>query len=111
MTAASPSTSVGEELARDNIRVFGILIGAGEDGMGGEGGMTTVSGLTGGKVFTAGDTSALDGVFKEIDRMQKAHFKQSTADWVDDYSLLSWTGLGTCLLYGLSLLGLRYTPW
>lgn len=103
--------AVGEELARDNIRVFGILIGAGEDGMGGEGGMTTVSGLTGGKVFTAGDTSALDGVFKEIDRMQKAHFKQSTADWVDDYSLLSWTGLGTCLLYGLSLLGLRYTPW
>jgi Ca-activated chloride channel family protein len=100
--------AVAEELARDNIRVFGIQIG--QDDMGG-GGMETVAAGTGGKVFTAGDPAALDGVFREIDRMQKARFKQTTADWVDAYTPIALAGLGSVLLYGLSLLGLRYSPW
>lgn len=103
--------AVAEELAQHDIRVFGILIGAGEDGMGGQGGMETVAAGTGGKVFTAGDPAALDGVFREIDRMQKARFKQSAADWVDDFTPMSLTGLASLLLYGLSLLGLRFSPW
>ena len=96
-----------EELAAANIRVFIILIG--EDS--GSGGVETIAGGTGGKVFQAGDPSALDGVFREIDRMQKARFKQVTADWVDNYTGLSVTGLIATGLYLLSLLGLRYTPW
>ena len=103
--------AVAGELIQDNVRVFGILIGGGEDGMGGEGGMETVAAGTGGKVFTAGDPAALDGIFHEIDRMQKARFKQKTADWVDAYTPLSLAGLGSVLLYALSLLGLRYSPW
>ncbi|MGC4014711.1 MAG: VWA domain-containing protein [Luteolibacter sp.] len=99
-----------EELVAANIRVYGILVGGGEDGMG-TGGMETISGTTGGKVFNVGDRSALDNVFREIDRMQKARFKQVTADWVDDYTPLSIAGLVTAALYVLSLLGLRYTPW
>ena len=62
-------------------------------------------------MFKAGDPSALDGVFREIDQMQKARFKQVTADWVDNYTGLSITGLIAASMYLLSLLGLRYTPW
>lgn len=101
--------AVAQELAEENIRVFGILVG-GEGEMGG-GGMETIASATGGKVFTAGDRSALEGIFREIDGMQKARFKQVTADWVDDYTPLSLVGLGLALFAGLSWLGLRFTPW
>lgn len=99
---------IAEELSAANVRVFGIQVG--NDGVGG-GGMETICGTTGGKVFNVEDRSALDNVFREIDRMQKARFKQVTADWVDDYTPLSIAGLVTAALYVLSLLGLRYTPW
>jgi Ca-activated chloride channel homolog len=59
------------------------------------GGLATIAAGTGGKVFTAGDRAALDAVFREIDRMQKARFKQVTADWVDDYTPLALAGLGS----------------
>jgi Ca-activated chloride channel family protein len=97
-----------EELAAAKIRVFSISIG--DDGMG-AGGLETIAAGTGGKVFQAGDPAALDEVFREIDRMQKARFKQVTADWVDDYTGLSLAGLVAGGLYLLSLTGLRYTPW
>jgi Ca-activated chloride channel family protein len=100
---------VAEALAQDRIRVFSILIG-GEEG-GGAGGLETIAAGTGGKVFTAGDRSALEKIFREIDSMQKARFKQVTADWVDDFTPLSLAGLAALALFGFSLLGLRYTPW
>ncbi len=100
---------VAEELAAANIRVFIIMVG--NDGGSGADGVETIAAGTGGKVFQAGDRSALDNVFREIDRMQKARFKQVTADWVDDYTPLSVIGIVAAALYLLSLLGLRYTPW
>ena len=100
---------VAEELAAANIRVFIIMVG--NDGGMGADGVETIAAGTGGKVFQAGDPSALDNVFHEIDRMQKARFKQVTADWVDDYTPLSVIGIVAAALYLLSLLGLRYTPW
>lgn len=102
--------SVAQELAERNIRVFSVLIGA-EGFGGGSDGLYTIAATTGGKVFTAGDPAALDTVFHEIDGMQKAKFKQVTADWVDDYTPLAVLGLTAALLLALSLLGLRYTPW
>jgi Ca-activated chloride channel homolog len=102
---------VAEQLAEHDIRVFSILIG-GDGGMDmGSGGLETIAGGTGGKVFTAGDRSALEGIFREIDGMQKARFKQMTADWVDHFTPLALTGLAVASFYGLTLLGLRYTPW
>jgi Ca-activated chloride channel family protein len=95
-------------LAAQNIRVFSILIG---DDSGGIASLQTIAAGTGGKVFQAGDRSALDNIFREIDRMQKSHFKQVSSDWVDDYTVLSLTGLIAGALYLLSLLGLRYNPW
>jgi len=99
---------VADELAAAKVRVFSIVCG--DDGAG-LASLGTIAAVTGGKVFQAGDPAALDGVFREIDHMQKARFKQVTADWVDDYTALSITGLATAALYLLSLLGLRYTPW
>lgn len=97
---------IAEELAAQSIRVFSIMIGA----VGNEG-IYTIAAYTSGKVFEVGDPTALNAVFREIDHMQKAKFKQVTSDWVDYYRPLSLAGLVTAGLWGLSLLGLRYTPW
>ncbi len=100
--------AVAEELAAEGIRVFGILVG--NDG-GGEGGLETVCALTDGRMFTAGDPSALQEVFREIDRMQKARFKPSTAEWVDWNLPFVTAGFSTLLLMALASWGLRFTPW
>jgi len=98
---------IAEELAEEDIRVFTIMIGGGF----GVDGIHTIAAYTSGKVFQADDRSALNAVFREIDQMQKAKFKQVTSDWVDYYRPLSLAGLIGAGLWGLSLLGLRYTPW
>jgi len=99
---------IARELADLNIRVFTILIG--NDSFGTEG-IYTIAGGTAGKVFRVEDPGAFDSVFREIDRMQTAKFKQVTADWVDFYRPLTLSGLGVLGLFVLSLFGLRYTPW
>ena len=99
---------IGQELAEQKIRVFTILIG---NDMFGTDGVYTIAALTNGKAFQAGDPGSLETIFQEIDAMQKAKFRQTTADWVDFYVPLTWTGLGLAGLWALSLLGLRYTPW
>jgi Ca-activated chloride channel homolog len=99
---------IAQELADARIRVFTILIG---NDMFGIDGIYTIATGTAGKVFQAGDPGALNAVFHEIDQMQKAKFRQVTSDWVDYYRPLSLAGLVAAGLWGLSLLGLRYTPW
>lgn len=103
--------NVAQELAEQKIRVFSILIGNAGMAEPGADGLYTIAAATGGKVFLAGDPAGLEAIFHQIDSMQKAKFKQVTADWVDDYLPLSVTGLAAAALFGLSLLGLRYTPW
>jgi Ca-activated chloride channel homolog len=99
---------VAQDLAQAKARVFTILVG--NDGFGIDGIYTIASG-TGGKVWEAGDPAALASVFHEIDRMQKAKFKQVTSDWVDCYKPLSLAGAIVAGLWALALFGLRYTPW
>jgi hypothetical protein len=74
-------------------------------------GIYTIAAVTQGKVFLADEPGTLTSVFHEIDRMQKAKFKQVTSDWVDYYQPLALAGLVIAGLWGLGLLGLRYTPW
>lgn len=100
---------IADELAEARIRVFTILIGS-DSGFGIDG-IHTIAATTGGKVFSAADTATLRAVFSEIDRMQKAKFKQVTSDWVDDYRVLTIVGLVAAGLWVLGMLGLRYTPW
>lgn len=99
---------IAQELADARIRVYTILIG---NDMFGVDGVYTVAAMTAGKVFRAEEPGALETVFREIDQMQKAKFKQITADWVDYYRPLSFAGLALAGLWGLTLFGLRYTPW
>lgn len=99
---------VGQELADANIRVYTILIGSDFFGVDG---IYTIAALTGGKVFRAEEPGALDTIFREIDQMQKARFKPTTADWVDFYRPLAFSGLGLGAAWLLTLFGLRYTPW
>ncbi len=101
---------IGQQLAAARIRVFTILIGNDAGGFGADG-IYTIAALTAGKVFQAADQGALSMVFHEIDGMQKAKFKQVTSDWVDYYRPLALAGLLIAAVWGLSLLGLRYTPW
>lgn len=100
---------IAQELADAKIRVFTILIG-GATGFGIDG-IYTIAAVTQGKVFLADEPGTLTSVFHEIDRMQKAKFKQVTSDWVDYYQPLALAGLVIAGLWGLGLLGLRYTPW
>lgn len=101
---------IAQQLADAKIRVFTILIGNDPGGFGVDG-IYTIASVTSGKVFRAEDQSALGTVFQEIDRMQKAKFKQVTSDWVDYYRPLSFAGLALAGIWGFGLLGLRYTPW
>ena len=106
--AGGADRQISQDLADARIRVYTILIG--HDTFGTEGVYTIAAG-TGGKVFRVEDPGALETVFREIDQMQKAKFKQVTSDWVDYYRPLAATGLGLAALFGLTLFGLRYTPW
>jgi Ca-activated chloride channel family protein len=99
---------IAQELADAKIRVFTIICG---NDMFGIESMQMIGTVTGGKLFQVEDSTALGNVFREIDRMQKAKFKQVTSDWVDYYRPLSLAGLLTAGLWCLSLLGLRFTPW
>jgi hypothetical protein len=101
---------VAQQLADAKIRVFTILIGNDGGGFGIDG-IHTIAAGTQGKVFRVEDQGALSTVFQEIDQMQKAKFKQVTSDWVDYYRPLCLTGLIIAAIWGLGLLGLRYTPW
>jgi Ca-activated chloride channel family protein len=99
---------IAQELADAKIRVYTILIG---NDMFGVDGVYTIAAITAGKVFRVEDPGALDSVFREIDQMQKAKFRQTTSDWVDFYRPLSFAGLAAAGLWVLTLFGLRYTPW
>jgi Ca-activated chloride channel family protein len=99
---------IAQELADQKIRVFTILIG---NDTFGTGGIYTIGAYTGGKVFRVEDSGAFEAVFREIDQMQKAHFKQISSDWVDFYTPLALAGLCAAGLWAFTLLGLRFTPW
>ena len=43
--------------------------------------------------------------------MQGTRLEQVAADYVDDFDLLSWIGIGILGLHLLLQFFLRYTPW
>ena len=97
---------VAEDLKNAAIRVFAVVIGVEPSA-----GVPTSCSTTGGKAFRAGDPAAMDAIFHEIDRMQKAHFQTVAPDWVDCFRPIALAGLALAGLFGLAQLGLRYTPW
>lgn len=73
--------------------------------------MHTISGVTGGEVFAAGDPQALATVFRHIDKMQAARLKPPSRDFADFFAPVALVGFGAGAMHLLTLFGLRYTPW
>ncbi len=72
----------------------------------------TISSMTGGRTFAAGDPAALPLVFESIDQMQKARMEKTSGETVDDFK--PWVIAGGCVLLlsaVASAFGIRYTPW
>lgn len=98
---------IGDNLAASNIVVHMINVGDGPA----PGQMYEVCQPTGGQVFSAQDPQALATIFDHIDHMHPVWIKQTQAEPVDRFRLFAMTGMALLALYGLSLWGLRYTPW
>ncbi len=98
---------IAAELKRDNIVVNAVHIADG--GISDE--VVRIAALTGGEAFKPEDTESLKRVFAEIDSMQRVKMEKTRAESIDDFEPASLLGLGVLLLFGLSLLGVRCTPW
>ena len=71
----------------------------------------TIASITGGKVFEAGDPSALKEVFQRIDQMTPAKLKPVDPQHADFFWPVAIIGLCAVGLQTLTMFGLRYTPW
>lgn len=98
---------IGAELREDNIVMHVIQVGnsAPPDEI------YTLSALTGGEVFSAGDPAALQNVFQTIDGMHAAKLKLPKREFADYFKPFVIGGLAITGLYLSTLFGVRFTPW
>jgi Ca-activated chloride channel family protein len=99
--------SIARTLKRDNITVFSIHISSGDPPPP----IVTITGLTGGEVFPVDDPQALQAVFRRIDEMKATKLEKTAPELLDDFAPACMAGLSILGLTGLTLFGLRYTPW
>jgi Ca-activated chloride channel homolog len=98
---------IGDALAEDNIVLYAVHIGgavAPQD-------LYELTRPTGGEVFAAQDTAALDSVFMRIDEMQPVELKPAAPQSVDYFEPFAIAGLSVLGCVVLASFGLRYTPW
>ena len=98
---------VARKLAANGIVVYAVHIAEGSP----PDQLATITNITGGEVFGAGDPGALKSVFEKIDSMQETKLEKISSESMDNfvpYALVGMTLLGMNLL---TLFGLRYTPW
>lgn len=98
---------LAQDLRQDRIVVYSICV---TDGAPPEA-LYTISNITGGEVFSAGDPAALDAVFKRIDSMQSAKLRPPGQAYEDFFAPVAWTGLVAASMHVFALLGLRFAPW
>jgi Ca-activated chloride channel homolog len=99
--------SVAQTLKRNNITVFSIHISSGDP----PAEIVTITGLTGGEVFPVDDPQALKAVFRRIDEMKATKLEKTAPELLDDFAPVCIAGLSLLGAAGLTLFGLRYTPW
>ncbi len=99
--------SIAQTLRKDNITVYSIHISSSDPPPE----IVTITGMTGGEVFPVDDPQALQAVFRRIDEMKATKLEKTAPELLDDFTPFCIAGL--CLLgaTGLTLFGLRYTPW
>lgn len=66
---------------------------------------------TGGRAFLATNSDGLKLIFDHIDRMQPAEFVATASVPVDYFEPFAWIAVAALLIWLLSLLKLRRTPW
>jgi Ca-activated chloride channel family protein len=98
---------VARQLKAANIAVYSIHAAEGEI----PDQIVNLTGLTGGQAFAAADDEALSAIFARIDAMNRAKLEKTAAESMDHFGPFCVAGLSLVGLTGLSLLGLRYTPW
>lgn len=104
---AGKDEEIARELKDENIAVFAIHVADTEVPPP----IATITGLTGGEIFSPSDPEGLKGVFLKIDSMKRAKLEKSAPEVLDNFPPFCAAALGLLGLGGLSLLGLRYTPW
>lgn len=98
---------VAKQLRSNNITVYAVHIA--ESNIPDE--IVNITSVTGGEVFSPGDTEGLKAIFARIDEMQEAELEKVAAETMDDFFPYCIAGLSIMGLSTLSLFGLRYTPW
>lgn len=73
--------------------------------------VSSIARATGGDAFLATNSDGLRLIFNHIDQMQPARFQANASVPVDYFQPFAWIGLVAIVLYSLSLLKWRYTPW
>jgi Ca-activated chloride channel family protein len=99
--------AIAKELKENNITVYAVIIGMERI----QDEIITITHATGGEAFMAGDADALKAVFKRIDAMKQTKLEKSVADTKDFFWPFCIVGLSLLGVFGLTLLGMRYTPW
>ncbi len=98
---------VAQQLRKNNITVYAIHIA--ETQVPDE--IVNVTRMTGGEVFPVDDPDALKAVFQRIDAMRETKLEKTASELLDDFVPFCIAGLSLLGASGLTLLGLRYTPW
>jgi Ca-activated chloride channel family protein len=99
--------TIAKECKAADITVFAIIIGL--ESIQDE--IHTITGLTGGEAFVAGDPDAMKVIFQKIDQLKQAPMEKKLADTLDNFRPFCLAGLIVLGLAGLAALGVRYTPW
>lgn len=99
--------TIAKECKAADITVFAIIIGL--ESIQDE--IHTITGLTGGEAFVAGDPDAMKVIFQKIDVLKQAPMEKKLADSLDNFRPFCLAGLIVLGLAGLAALGVRYTPW
>lgn len=98
---------VAQALRTAHIRVTGIFIGNNESTED----LQTITTLTDGLFFSAGDPDALEETFKQIDAMHKTKVNPPGIVYADNFGIAGIAALSLAGLMALMAFGLRYTPW
>lgn len=105
--AGGNAETIGRQLKENNIIVYTVHVADGPPPPE----LSTVTGVTGGGVFSAGDPEVLKTVFKRIDQMKVTRLEKTAPETRDFFFPYTLTGLSLLTLCNLFLLGVRTTPW
>ncbi len=100
-------SEIARQMNEAGIKVFAVMIG--EDPAQDE--LRTITHMTGGESFEAGDANAMPEIFKRIDMMKPAKVEKTVPELADNFTLLCLMGLGFLSTMTLAAFGLRTSPW